>query len=124
MTITKKNVPFVIFIIGTVTAIAIVTTMLIFFNPPECPSYTMPQGSNCVIGANIGLGLYLLLAIGLWVIANAIATLLAVRNIFLNKSLTKNNRVIKSVLIIFIASLVTYAVVSLFLNHMSSLGRS
>lgn len=124
ISITKTTIPFVIFTAGTAAATAIVIATLMFLNPPECPPYTIPQGSNCVIGANIGLGLGLLLATGLWVVVNTVATLLAVRNILLAKDHTKRNRAIKSILLVLIASLATYAVVLLFIGHVSDFGHS
>lgn len=46
-------------------ALVVALVTVVFMNPPQCPSdYTQAQidASNCVVGANIGLGLMLLLA--------------------------------------------------------------
>ena len=54
-----------IYVTGTLIALVLALAAVLFFNPPQCPdSYTQAQidTSNCVVGANIGLGLLLMLA--------------------------------------------------------------
>lgn len=64
-----------IFMYGTAVALLLVGAGLLFMNPEQCPpGYTQEQidASRCIVGANIGLGLVYLLAIGVWT-ASAVA---------------------------------------------------
>jgi len=117
----KKRLPLIIFAIGTTVAAAIATVALAFFNPPQCPVYTEPKDLECVIGANVGLGMYLLLAIAIWVLGNLVTILLVIRNICLNRTLSKINRATMSMLVFLIASMATYVIVSLFITHVRPL---
>jgi len=53
-------------------------------NPPQCPASAMqmPDGSHCIIGANIGLGLFWLAGIFLAFVGavGALVSLVAVRS--------------------------------------------
>lgn len=63
-------------IYGTLVAVLLIVAALLFMNPEQCPlDYTQAQvdASNCIIGANIGLGLVFMLAAGIWVVAAVIA---------------------------------------------------
>jgi hypothetical protein len=71
-----KNSPLFIFLSGTMTAFLLVIAALLFMNPPQCPAnYTQEQvnASNCIIGANIGIGFVFMLAIGVWVTSIIVA---------------------------------------------------
>ncbi|MGI8660038.1 MAG: hypothetical protein ACR2LH_03230 [Thermoleophilaceae bacterium] len=60
-----RQTPGRILLYGFLAATALAATGLLFLNPEQCPtSYTQEQidASNCVIGANIGLGLILMAA--------------------------------------------------------------
>ena len=57
------------FIFGTLLAIPLLTFVYNFMNSPQCPDeYTKEQieASNCIIGANIGIGLFIIAAPVLW----------------------------------------------------------
>lgn len=72
--------PIRVFAYGTLAAALVAGAGLLFVNPPECPrGYTQEQvdASDCIIGANIGLGLIVMLAIAIWVAALASALGLA-----------------------------------------------
>lgn len=61
----QPKTPLRVYIIGTSIALLLAGIAIVFVNQPQCPeSYTQAQvdASNCIIGANIGLGLLLLLA--------------------------------------------------------------
>ncbi len=67
--LSKNAAPLRIFAYGTIVSAAILGVSLLFMNPPQCPdNYTQAQvdSSSCIIGANIGLGLALMLAAGIW----------------------------------------------------------
>jgi hypothetical protein len=115
----KRKMPFIVFAIGTVVAIAIAAISLTFFDLLQCPSNTSPEGNNCIIGANIGLGLYLLLAAAVWIVSNIVAVVLAIRNISSDSTTSKKSRLIRSILTFVIVGVATYFVVSLFLGHIS-----
>lgn len=73
-----------VFAKGTLLALLVVSVAFIFMNPPQCPpDYTQAQVdmSGCAIGANIGLGLMIMLAIGIeaMTLAMAAVSLLAKR---------------------------------------------
>lgn len=118
----NKKLPLYSFAIGTAAAIAIAVAAFSFFNYPQCPSYTSPQDS-CIIGANIGLGLYVLLATGVWVIGNCVAVLLLLRNIWLNSKASKQSRILWGALLVFGAGLGTYGIVWFLLGHVSDFVR-
>lgn len=68
---------------GTGAALLIAALALLFLNPEECPAdYSQAEvdASNCIIGANIGLGLALLSAVGLWVATIALAVGIMIRD--------------------------------------------
>ncbi len=71
-----KSSPIRILAYGTLAATLVAGAGFLFLNPPECPrGYTQEQvdAAGCIIGANIGLGLILMLAIAIWVTALASA---------------------------------------------------
>lgn len=73
---TLRRPSILIFAGGTAVALLLWGAALLFLNPPQCPfEYTQEQvdASNCIIGANIGLGLVLFLVIGLWVATTLVA---------------------------------------------------
>lgn len=54
---------------GTLAALGLWVATLLFLNPPQCPyGFTQEQvdASDCIIGANIGIGLVLMLIVVLW----------------------------------------------------------
>jgi len=70
-----------ILISGVLAATALAATGLLFLNPEECPTgYTQEQvdASNCVIGANIGLGLILMAAAAILLVSIVLAAALAI----------------------------------------------
>lgn len=65
-----------IVISGVLAATALAATGLLFLNPEQCPTgYTQEQvdASNCVIGANIGLGLILMAAAAILLVSIVLA---------------------------------------------------
>lgn len=71
-----RQTPGRILIYGVLAAGALAAVGLLFLNPEECPiDYTQEQvdASNCVIGANIGLGLILMAAAAILLGSIAIA---------------------------------------------------
>lgn len=65
--------------LGTLVALLVAGFGLVFLNLPQCPaSYTQDQvnSANCIIGANIGLGLVFMLAAGIWLATIAAAVVL------------------------------------------------
>jgi hypothetical protein len=76
-----KKPPVLVLAYGTLAAALVAGAGLLFLNPPQCPpGYTQEQvdASDCSIGANIGLGIILLLAIAIWITAVAGALGMAV----------------------------------------------
>jgi len=70
-----------ILISGVLAATALAATGLLFLNPEECPTgYTQEQvdASNCVIGANIGLGLILMAAAAILLVSIVLGAALAI----------------------------------------------
>lgn len=64
---------------GTAVALLIIGASLVWANPEQCPlDYTQEQvdASTCIIGANIGLPLFLGFALLLWAVALVIAAAL------------------------------------------------
>jgi hypothetical protein len=67
------------FIGGTGVAILILAVGLLFMNQPQCPAnYTQQQvdASNCVVGANIGLGMMYMLSIVIEVVTVIVTSIL------------------------------------------------
>jgi hypothetical protein len=116
---TRGKLPIIILSIGTIAATAVAIISLVFFNPPQCLPYTQPKDGNCIIGANIGLGLYLLLAAGIWAVSNVAAVILAMKKIYANRTKTKKSRLIRALLTALGAIIITYFFVALFLSHIS-----
>lgn len=76
--------PMRIYSIGTSLALVIAVIALVFVNQPQCPDgYTQAQidAGNCIIGANIGLGLLLMLSAGIEIVSiiSAIVVLISQR---------------------------------------------
>jgi hypothetical protein len=70
-----------ILISGALAAAALAATGLLFLNPEQCPrGYTQKQvdASNCVIGANIGLGLILMAAAAILLVSIVLAAAAAI----------------------------------------------
>lgn len=67
-------------LIGT---IFVLYTLNYFMNPPQCPeSYTQEQinSSNCIVGANIGLPIFLIAVAGTLLLAAHLALKLTEKN--------------------------------------------
>lgn len=62
--------PLALVVLGGLVSLA---SYLPFLNRPQCPAYAtrMPDGSACIIGANIGVGLIWLLGIALAALGGA-----------------------------------------------------
>lgn len=74
----SHRLPIRIFVIGTAIALMIVAVALIYMNPPQCPSLEeQAYRGTCIVGANIGLGLMIMLAVAIEAMTLA-ATLAAV----------------------------------------------
>lgn len=72
------RLPIRIFVIGTLIALMLVIVAFIFMNPPQCPSVNeQAYRGTCIVGANIGLGLMIMLAVAIEAMTLA-ATLAAV----------------------------------------------
>jgi hypothetical protein len=72
-----RQTPGRILLYGFLAATALAATGLLFLNPEQCPtSYTQEQidASNCVIGANIGLGLILMAVPAILLVSIVLAT--------------------------------------------------
>lgn len=68
-----------VFIFGSIASITTVIIPLIFLNPPQCPvDFTQAQvdASGCTIGANIGLGLAVILAGAIFLSTVVVASIL------------------------------------------------
>lgn len=120
----KRNLPFIVFAGGTLIAALISVIALTFLNPPQCPANVSPHNNDCIIGANIGGGLYILLAAGIWIIAVFISVLLGIRNIFSDKSTSRITRAAQSLLFVLAAGLAAYLVLSVFLGQVSNFIRA
>lgn len=70
------KLPVRIFVVGTAIAITLVAVAFIFMNPPQCP---VEKGA-CIVGANIGLGLMIMLAIGIEAMTFAITLAAVIAN--------------------------------------------
>lgn len=69
-------------ILGSLCGVLLCVSLFLFINKPQCPSeYTQAQvdASDCVVGANIGLGLFVFAASVILVSAVAGATVLIMR---------------------------------------------
>lgn len=116
--INRNNLPFWLFGGGTATAALIVAAAFGFANPPQCPSYTAVY-DNCVVGANIGLGLYVFLAIAIWIVSVLLALAFGVRNILSSQRASKSARMMQSMLLIGVVGVTAYFVVAYFLERLS-----
>ena len=114
----KKNLPFALFGGGTVVAMLIIVAALIFANPPQCPSYASSH-DDCIVGANIGLGLYIFLGVGVWIVAILLALFLSVRNMLLDTKTGIGVRLAKGLILVCAASAATYLTLWYFFGHMS-----
>lgn len=113
--------PLSVFACGTVIAALIIGLSLLFVNPPQCPNDRYQSGiTNCITGANIGLGLALLSAIGIWIIAILVSLTIYVRNTLTNKNTSKWILVTEIMLIVLITVLTAYMVVWFLLVSLSS----
>lgn len=71
-----------VYVGGTTAALAIALFSLIAMNQEQCPAgYTQAQidASDCIIGANIGRGITLLVAVVVEIISLVAAAIIAVR---------------------------------------------
>lgn len=60
-----------LFALSTVISVPVLFAMYRFMDSPQCPfEYTQQQieTSDCIVGANIGLGLFIMLAPIIWVL--------------------------------------------------------
>ncbi len=76
-----KKTPLRIFGYGALTALLLIAAALLFMNQRQCkPDYNQAQvdSSECIIGANIGFGLLILLAIGVFISATIWAIVAAI----------------------------------------------
>jgi hypothetical protein len=121
--INKRNLPFVIFGGGALVSVLTILAALSFANPPQCPPYASPD-EGCIIGANIGLGLYVLLGVSVWIMASLLSVVFGVRNILSHKKLSRAARILWSLTLAFVVSVVVYAVAAYFLGNVSSFVRS
>jgi Trk-type K+ transport system membrane component len=75
-----------IFAYGTLVAIIILIGSFLLLNTPECPSDWYQRGiTNCATGANIGLGLGIVMAALVWLITIVASIIGFVRSIFTKK---------------------------------------
>ena len=112
--------PLSVFASGTVIAALIITLAVLFLNPPQCPNDWYQSGvTNCITGANIGLGLALLTAIGIWIIAILVSLIIYVRNSLANKNTSRWILVPEIILRVFIAVLTAYMVIWFLLELLS-----
>lgn len=68
----------------SLSVVAYIATKTPWLNPPECPSYAtvMPDGSSCIIGANIGLGLWMIGVVApLALVASILWVIVAMRSL-------------------------------------------
>jgi hypothetical protein len=64
-----KSLPLKILLFGGIAALLVVVYGLTVANPPQCPTNYQPgPGDSCIIGANIGLGLTMMLSIFVWAV--------------------------------------------------------
>jgi hypothetical protein len=78
----KRINPLTIFIFGTLLSILIAGAAKLFGDWPQCPDGVSAEGNHCIIGANIGLGLAYMLAIGISVITYALTVISLFINLF------------------------------------------
>jgi hypothetical protein len=73
----RSDKPYVkILIVGTFVALSVLGLGFLFLNRSQCPeNYTQPQvdASGCIVGANIGLGMVLLLSVAIQVVTLVLA---------------------------------------------------
>lgn len=53
-------------LIGLLVSVAMLVVAFGWMNPPQCGEGNPTSDGNCIIGANIGLGLWLLLTTAVW----------------------------------------------------------
>jgi hypothetical protein len=76
---TPTNHSRTVLIFGSIASIVTIVIPLIFLNPPQCPTkFTQAQvdASGCNVGANIGLGLAILLAGAIFLSTLVVAAIL------------------------------------------------
>ena len=119
-----KKSPIKIFAFGTIMSAIIVVATLLFMNPPQCPSGYQKEITNCVTGANIGLGINILLAIGVWIITIFISLVRYAQITLARKDESKAILTVLTVAVTLTSALAAYMVIWVLMSSLSTMANS
>jgi hypothetical protein len=108
--------PFIIFVSGALLALLIFSATLFFMNAPQCPSnfdQAETDTLNCITGANIGLGLGILLAAGIWAATIAGTLIVYAKQISGRKNMGKNEKFIQFTIVSLMLTSTAYVIATL-----------
>lgn len=115
----KNKSPLRIFAYGTLVSAIILGAALLFLNQPQCPSDWYQTGAtDCITGANIGFGMAVMLAIGIWIITIVVCLARYAKFTIARKDASKWESIIQIILVVATSALVAYLVISFLLYYL------